>query len=187
MAVAPGVGGGCVGAVARTTAEAVRHIGSVSIGVGRHRRSEDEKTIKTRSQVCFVCGCGVCAWCCWCEKTHTGLEIWLTPVQVQNLAFRFMSVPVDLILQSTRIKTRETVLKSINDSRSASCRWRIIYLRADLNLVTLPLNQALVHGWRNTTIRMNPIPSKQQAVGPLPIDDKKRGRNSFAADCQLHI
>jgi hypothetical protein len=34
---------------------------------------------------------------------------------------------------------------------------------------------------------MNPIPSKQQAIGTLPIDDKKRSRNSLTADCQFHI
>jgi hypothetical protein len=39
-----------------------------------------------------------------------------------KLAFGCMSVPVDLILQSTRNKDKETAVKSINDSRSARCR-----------------------------------------------------------------
>ncbi|BAS80257.1 Os02g0674400, partial [Oryza sativa Japonica Group] len=34
----------------------------------------------------------------------------------------FVSMPVDLILQSTRIKTRKSAVKSINDSRSANCQ-----------------------------------------------------------------
>uniref|UniRef100_A0A0E0BU09 Uncharacterized protein n=1 Tax=Oryza glumipatula TaxID=40148 RepID=A0A0E0BU09_9ORYZ len=38
----------------------------------------------------------------------------------KNLAFRFVSVPIDLILQSTRNKDRKIAVKSINDSRSAS-------------------------------------------------------------------
>ena len=39
-----------------------------------------------------------------------------------KLAFGCVSVPVDLILQSTRNKDKETAVKSINDSQSASCR-----------------------------------------------------------------
>ena len=34
-----------------------------------------------------------------------------------KLAFGYASVPVDLILQSTRNKDKETAVKSINDSR----------------------------------------------------------------------
>ena len=39
-----------------------------------------------------------------------------------KLVFGCVSVPVDLIMQSIRNKDKETVVKSINDSRSASRR-----------------------------------------------------------------
>ncbi len=56
------------------------------------------------------------------DVKHEAWEICLTPVQVQNSPSGMLSVPIDLILQSTRNKDKETAVKSINDSRSARCR-----------------------------------------------------------------
>nr|AAM01010.1 Hypothetical protein [Oryza sativa Japonica Group] len=54
-------------------------------------------------------------------KLHT-VGTLMRDVRSENLAFRFVSMPVDLILQSTRNKDRKIVVKSINDSRSANRR-----------------------------------------------------------------
>ncbi len=67
---------------------------------------------------------------CW-QKTR-GLGDLLNSSAGPKLTFGCMSVPVDLILQSTRNEDKETVVKSINDRRSTRCRWHIIYLWADV-------------------------------------------------------
>ncbi len=67
---------------------------------------------------------------CW-WKTQ-GLGDLLNSSAGPKLAFGCVSVPIDLILQSTRNRNKETAVKSINDSRSAKCRWHIIYLWADV-------------------------------------------------------
>ncbi len=55
-------------------------------------------------------------------KKTRGLGDLLNSSAGPKLAFGYASVPVDLILQSTRNKDKEIVVKSINDSRSAKCR-----------------------------------------------------------------
>jgi hypothetical protein len=55
------------------------------------------------------------------------------------------------------------------------------------NVIIYPLNKLLVHGRWDAAVGMNPVPSKQQAISSLALNDKEGREQSFGPSHQIHV
>src|SRR6185437_12846644 len=62
-----------------------------------------------------------------------------------------------------------------------------IVCRDHFYFIAVPLDEVLMHCGGDTTVGMNPDPSKQHRVCTLAVNDEERCRCSLAAHCQFHI
>jgi hypothetical protein len=57
----------------------------------------------------------------------------------------------------------------------------------NFHIVIYPLNKLLMHSRWNAAVRMDPIPSKQQAICPFAFNDKEGCKQSLRSDHQIHM
>ena len=55
-----------------------------------------------------------------------------------------------------------------------------------LDIVSLPLDEALVHCWGDAAISMDPDTTKEQTICPFAINDEERSGQSLTPNCQLN-